>query len=124
MSPFEPDRAPREPRRVGESLGKATAHLGAAADQVALVFGRWREIAGDVVAAHATPVALRRNTLVVEVEDNAWAMHVRYLAEDLRRQVETVLGEGSVASVEVRIKPPPGGRRKGGANRPRSPRNP
>ena len=104
MSPFEPDRLAREARRLGDSLAAATAHLGGApAGQLGLLFGRWEDIAGPVVATHAQPTALGSGRLVVEVDDNAWAVHVRYLTADLQARIDTVVGAGTVTEIVVRV---------------------
>lgn len=61
----------------------------------------WVEIAGDQLARHAEPVRLAGGVLVVRAVSPAWAEQVRYLAGDLARQANDVLGPGSVRQVTV-----------------------
>jgi predicted nucleic acid-binding Zn ribbon protein len=62
---------------------------------------RWREIAGDELAAHAEPVRLHGGVLVLRVDSPLWATQVRYLSGDLADRANTVLGQGTVARVTV-----------------------
>jgi predicted nucleic acid-binding Zn ribbon protein len=61
----------------------------------------WVEIAGDQLARHAEPVRLAGGVLVVRAISPAWAEQVRYLAGDLARQTNAVLGPESVRQVTV-----------------------
>jgi predicted nucleic acid-binding Zn ribbon protein len=61
----------------------------------------WIEIAGEQLARHAEPVRLAGGVLVIRAVSPAWAEQVRYLAGDLARQVNEVLGPGSVRQVTV-----------------------
>jgi predicted nucleic acid-binding Zn ribbon protein len=61
----------------------------------------WDEIAGPQVAEHVRPVRLHGGVLVVRADSPAWATQVRYLATDLMRRANEVLGDGQVASVTV-----------------------
>ena len=57
---------------------------GASAKATAGVFGRWEDVVGEHVAAHARPVALDDGRLLVEVDEPGWATQLRYLeAESL-----------------------------------------
>ena len=78
-----------EPMRLGDSLQRRGAvaarpddrrtRAGADGRQMGGVFGRWDEAVGDAVAAHVQPVKLDGTTLVVEVDDPAWATQLRFL---------------------------------------------
>jgi predicted nucleic acid-binding Zn ribbon protein len=67
------------------------------------VFGRWAEAVGDAVAAHVTPVKLDGSTLVVEVDDPAWATQLRFLETTLKQRLLEVAG-ATIDTVEVRVK--------------------
>ena len=56
---------------------------GAGRAEVGGVFGRWEEAVGPALAANVRPVRLEHGTLLVEVDDPAWATQVRYLADDI-----------------------------------------
>jgi predicted nucleic acid-binding Zn ribbon protein len=92
---------------VRESLDRVAAALGAgSAEPLEALFARWPAIVGDAVAAHARPLSLRQGRLVIGADDPAWAAQLRWLEADLLRRLEGVLGEGVVASVDVRVRPP------------------
>lgn len=67
------------------------------------VFGRWAELVGEGVAAHVRPLKLDRGTLIVEVDDPAWATQMKFLESDvLHRLRET--GDMSVQTLEIRVR--------------------
>ena len=91
MSRRDPDDEPEyeEPVAVTAALDRVLRSLrgGAGRREVGGVFGRWEEAVGPAVAAHVRPVRLERGTLLVEVDDPAWATQVRFLADDVRRRL-------------------------------------
>ena len=110
--PEEPDEdelalgssPPAELRRV---LDRVVRGMGApGTDAVELVFGRWEEVVGGVLAGRTRPVALERATLVLESHDPAVVSHVRWLEQDLLARLAELLGPGRVRAVEVRVRRP------------------
>ncbi len=90
---------------LSESLDVVVRGLrGAGAKATAGVFGRWEDVVGPHVAAHARPVVLDDGRLVVEVDEPGWATQLRYLEGDLMQQLEAVAGPGAVRSIEVRVR--------------------
>jgi predicted nucleic acid-binding Zn ribbon protein len=75
---------------------------GAGRAEVGGVFGRWEDAVGAAVAANVRPVRLEQGTLLVEVDDPAWATQVRFLADDLRSRLREVTGV-EVTRLEVRV---------------------
>jgi predicted nucleic acid-binding Zn ribbon protein len=67
------------------------------------VFGRWEELVGPGIAAHAKPVSLRRGVLLVEVDSNAWATQLRYMVSDVAARCCEVLGEDAVGRIDIRV---------------------
>jgi predicted nucleic acid-binding Zn ribbon protein len=88
----------RDPRLVGESLGRLVG-------PVTVVFAAWREVAGPGVADHAKPITLRQGSLVVEVGEPIWRTQLTYLQADLVRRFAEVVGPGVVDRIEVRVRP-------------------
>lgn len=102
-----------EPRPVGDSLDSLARRLGVpSADALGTVFSRWDDIVGPAIADHAKPVALRDGVLHVQVDEPGWATQLRFLGGELVTRIAAAVGEGVVASVEVRVGRP-GGARKG-----------
>lgn len=71
------------------------------------VFGRWEEAVGPALAAHVRPVRLERGTLLVEVDDPAWATQLRFLADDVRARLRDGVGV-TVERLDVRVARPRG----------------
>jgi predicted nucleic acid-binding Zn ribbon protein len=96
-----------DPVAVTEALERVLRGLRAGTTRRAVggVFGRWEETVGPALAAHVRPVRLDRQVLLVEVDDPAWATHVRFLEHDLCRKVGAVTGT-TVERLEIRVAGP------------------
>jgi hypothetical protein len=91
-----------EPAPLAALLAAVRARPGWAAHlEAARIHVRWVEIAGDQLARYAEPIRLAGGVLVVRAVSPAWAEQVRYLASDLVRQANDVLGPGSIRQVTV-----------------------
>jgi predicted nucleic acid-binding Zn ribbon protein len=106
-------RAPRPRRDDPQSLAQSINGL--LADQgwrqraaVGGVFGRWAEIVGPDLAAHARPEAFGDGELTVVTDSTAWATQVRLLAPNLLRRLNAELGAGTIRRVRVKGPAAPG----------------
>jgi predicted nucleic acid-binding Zn ribbon protein len=89
---------------VGESLDRVTGALGVpSSSTLQVVFSQWDELVGEVLAAHARPASLRDGTLVVSVDDPAWATQLRWFQADLLARLEGAVGAGAIIAIEVRV---------------------
>ena len=87
---------------VVRSLQGGARRAAGEAQAIGGVFGQWKEIVGETVAAHVQPVRLDAGRLVVEVSDPAWATQMRLLIDRVRQRVHDVTGT-SIDTVEVRV---------------------
>jgi predicted nucleic acid-binding Zn ribbon protein len=69
-----------------------------------LVFGGWADAVGPQVAAHARPVSLAEGTLVVAVDEPAWATQIRFLTGDILRRLAELAGSEAVVAIEIRVR--------------------
>lgn len=93
------------PKTLRAGIDGVVRHLGGPdTDVMTQLFGRWRELVGDVLAAHVRPVRLTGGDLVLEVDDGAWATEVRYFDAELRRRIAEVVGDGVVDAIRVRVR--------------------
>ena len=67
----------------------------------------WAAVVGPRLAAESAPVSLEGGVLVVAATTGPWGAQVRFLAEQIRERAETALGAGSVAKVQVVVRPDP-----------------
>ena len=99
-----------EPVRLGDSLHDVVHSLrpdGAAAGIASAsalggVFGRWEEAVGDALAAHVQPVKLDGTTLVVQVDDPAWATQLKFLEASLKQRLVDIAGV-IIERIDVRV---------------------
>ena len=106
-----------DPRDEGQDLGRLTPvsslldrvvkGMGApGTDAVDLVFNRWDEVVGTVLASRTRPVGLEHGRLVLVADDPAVVSHVRWLERDLLEKLDALLGAGRVTGVDVRVDRP------------------
>ena len=96
----------RAPRPLAESLDVVARSLGAPpVAALRTLFAHWPDVVGTTLAAHCRPVSLVRGTLVVAVDQAAWAAQFRWLEADVLRRLDERLGVGVVTSLEVRVRP-------------------
>lgn len=99
-SPFQDD-----PRPLSETVERLVRSMGAPSPDVTRsLFADWAEIVGPQLAEHARPHSLRERTLVIAVNDPAWATQLRFLEVDLLRQIATATGSDEVIAIEVRVR--------------------
>ena len=96
---------PAEPRSIKASLDKVARSLGGPdATKLSGLFGRWAEIVGPQLAAHARPLSLSAGVLRVAVTEPAWATQLTFLEGELLGRFQEALGDGVVERVEVRVR--------------------
>ncbi|MGD9622125.1 MAG: DUF721 family protein [Mycolicibacterium sp.] len=92
----------RDPQLLGAATGDLARNRGWSG-RVAegTVFGRWRAVVGDQIAAHARPTSLREGVLTVSAESTAWATQLRMVQAQLLAKIAAAVGDGVVRSVKI-----------------------
>jgi predicted nucleic acid-binding Zn ribbon protein len=72
---------------------------------VRTVFSDWEALVGSETAAHAKPVSLDGQCLLVAVDESGWATRFRYEQAGLLQRFAAELGEGVVTRIDVRVRP-------------------
>ncbi len=89
-----------------EALDQVASRLKVPRAQVmGMVFERWEELVGSVLAAHTTPVRLVDGELVVAVEEPAWATEVKFFGGELIERINARAEEQVVDRLTVRVRP-------------------
>jgi predicted nucleic acid-binding Zn ribbon protein len=102
--PLPEEEGFRDPQRIGPSLDRVARRLGApTAHALSGLFNRWPELVGASIAAHATPVSLKKGHLLVEVDSSAWATQLKYMTTELVERCCSELGAGAVKQIDVRV---------------------
>jgi len=65
----------------------------------------WKRAVGAGLSSHAIPVQLREQKLVVAVEDAQWKKQLEHMRAQLLFRLNSVLGQGVVTSIELRVDP-------------------
>ncbi len=96
--------ADREPKPISHGIDRLLRSLRAGDRQVTVtVFSRWVDLVGESIAAHVRPLKLDRGTLIVEVDDPAWATQMKFLEADLLSRLRET-GDMSVQSLEMKVR--------------------
>lgn len=97
-----------EPVRLGDSLHDVVRSLrpdggsDSSTSSLGGVFGRWEEAVGEALAAHVQPVKLDGSTLVVQVDDPAWATQLKFFEATLKQRLLEIAG-ATIERIEVRV---------------------
>ncbi len=92
----------RDPQLLDAAMGRLIANHGWELDlKVQGVFGRWAELVGSEIADHCTPESFAEGRLVVRTDSTAWATQLKLLTPSVVRRLNTELGDGTVAVIEV-----------------------
>jgi predicted nucleic acid-binding Zn ribbon protein len=75
--------------------------------ELAEVQAHWVEVAGEAVAAHAWPTALRQGLLTVTADHHAWAAQLRLLSGHLLRRLQVPCPTVQAIAVQVNFAPAP-----------------
>jgi predicted nucleic acid-binding Zn ribbon protein len=95
-----------DPKPISESLDRVLRDLGnPGVAAVRTVFTEWEELVGSQTAAHAKPVSLDGQCLLVAVDEAGWATRFRYEQAGLLARFAAELGEGVVTRIDVRVRP-------------------
>ncbi len=96
------DKPVSDPAPLGSLLPGAASRLGVDdAGAVGAVWGRWLDIVGPDVAAHAEPTSLRSGVLRIRADSPVWAHEIGYLAEEIKGRTNALLGRAAVAEVRI-----------------------
>jgi len=71
-----------------------------------LAHAAWGATVGKRIAAKASPKALVRGSLIIEVEDTVWQKQLFHLRFDILAKLTSVIGSGIVTNLEFRIATP------------------
>lgn len=92
----------RDPAAIGDQLDRLLVDRGWQVDVAAgSVMGRWNEIVGDAVAAHAQPVSFTGGELTVRADSTAWTTQLRLLSSTLLGNFEQAVGADVVQSLRI-----------------------
>ena len=65
------------------------------------LFGRWNDLVGDDIGAHATPESFNDGVLTVRTDSTAWATQLTLLAPQIVARLNDEVGHGTVTSIDV-----------------------
>jgi predicted nucleic acid-binding Zn ribbon protein len=65
---------------------------------------RWSEVVGERLAAECAPFRLEGTVLLVRASSGPWAAQVRFLAAEVARRANLVLGTEVVQAVKVVVR--------------------
>lgn len=100
-----PPRSDR-PRGLGEVLDEVLADAAFARGlPVGRLAAAWAEVVGPRLAAETAPVSLEAGVLAVAATTGPWGAQARFLADEIRRRANAVLGVEVVRAVRIVVRP-------------------
>ncbi len=98
----------RDPRALKASLSRVTESLGAGdALSLAAVFSEWPDLVGEGLAARARPAAIRQRTLVVAVDDPAWATQLRWITSSVLERLNQAIPTACFDAIDIVVRAAP-----------------
>lgn len=92
------------PQKVGFGVDRVMKHLDAPNPSVVEgVFARWPELVGEVIADHVRPARIVDGELVIEAESAAWVAEMKWMSEEILKQIRIKLETDEITSVTVRL---------------------
>jgi predicted nucleic acid-binding Zn ribbon protein len=102
MSPrWRPLDEDRGPRKIGDGLDRVLP----GGKTFRVLREQWPELVGESFASHARPSSIEAKTLVIAVDDAAFASQFKWMESDLLERLAEALGEGIVTSLRVVVRP-------------------
>ena len=93
----------RDPQLMKNLLARLVGDHGWDANlRVHGLFGRWNELVGDDIGAHATPESFNDGVVTVRTDSTAWATQLTLLAPQIVARLNEELGHGTVTAIDVR----------------------
>ena len=93
-----------DPQPLSHGIDRLLSSLrGGSRQTTVTVFSRWEELVGQPVATHVRPVKIDLGTLVVEVDDPAWATQMKFLESDLLARLNTGATQ-RVERLEIKVR--------------------
>lgn len=97
-------RRTREPKALGEVLGRVLRRMRVSDDSAAVgLFSGWRSIVGETIADNVSPKRLEKRVLHVEVVDSAWATQLKFLEKKLIATLQEH-GIDDVDRLDIRVR--------------------
>jgi predicted nucleic acid-binding Zn ribbon protein len=93
----------REPRPIADALARVVDRA-APATTLARVQRSWGEVAGDVIAAEATPVSEQSGVVTVACRSAVWANELELLSKGLVEGLNQALGGPAVGTLRFVVK--------------------
>lgn len=92
----------RDPALLGDQLDRLLRERDWRVDVAAgSVMGRWAQIVGSDLSAHAVPVSFEAGVLTVRAESTAWATQLRWLESTMLARMDEAVGPGVVTELRV-----------------------
>lgn len=73
-------------------------------DRLEQVIAKWPQIAGDTMAAHCTPFAVKEKKLFVKVDNASWLHHLQFFKNDLVAKVNVAMQTELVTDIYFKVK--------------------
>ncbi|MCA1781757.1 MAG: DUF721 domain-containing protein [Dermatophilaceae bacterium] len=87
---------------IGDQVDSIVAERGWNVDVAAgSVMGRWPQIVGPELAAHAHPVTFEDGLLTIRCESTAWATQLRMMQSQILGRITDDIGPGIVAELRI-----------------------
>jgi len=97
-------RGKSRPEAVGALIDRVLSDLGAgAAARAVRIAERWEQAVGGAVASHCRPVAMRGETLEIEVDTSVWCQQLQLRTPEILAALRETVGADAPADLWLRV---------------------
>ena len=68
------------------------------------VLGRWPQVVGEDISAHAEPISLKEGVLSISAESTAWATQLRMMQSQILAKIAAAVGDGVVKTLRSPVR--------------------
>ncbi|GAB4078737.1 DciA family protein [Nostocoides australiense] len=98
----ESARTDRDPALLGDVVDRLVSDRGWEREvEVGAVVGRWEQIVGAEIAAHASAESFADGVLVVRASSTSWATQLRLLSSSLLARIAAEAGPDTVTELQI-----------------------
>lgn len=94
----------RSPQRLGAGLDDVLRRLsGPSAQTTVDIFTQWASVVGEQIAQQCQPRSLDGKTLVIAVQDPAWASELKWMEKELLHRIQQHTGSEELTRIRVKV---------------------
>ncbi len=91
---------------IGSIIGNVLKeYMPESAGELTRVWQIWDDAVGEIIAANAQPIAIKRDLLLVHATSSTWIHQLQFLKADIISKLNAALGKPMISEIKFKIGP-------------------